>query len=133
MEQVMAAYLDHLMIPAKNKVAAAQLLARVLGVTSAPASIGPFHAVYVNEDLTIDFDEWIEEFPKGHYCFRVAEPEFDAILDRIRSLGIAFRSLPHGPVDHLVNTSVAGRIIYWGEPDGHVWELLTQSYARAKA
>ena len=23
-----------------------------------------------------------------------------------------------------------GRIVYWNEPDGHVWEALTVSYAR---
>jgi hypothetical protein len=23
-----------------------------------------------------------------------------------------------------------GRIVYWNEPDGHQWEMLTVSYAR---
>jgi hypothetical protein len=29
-----------------------------------------------------------------------------------------------------VNTQYGGRIVYWNEPDGHVWEALTVSYAR---
>jgi hypothetical protein len=29
-----------------------------------------------------------------------------------------------------VNTAHGGRIVYWSEPDGHVWEALTVSYAR---
>ena len=33
-------------------------------------------------------------------------------------------------IDHLVNAAFGGRIVYWREPDGHVWELLTVSYAR---
>jgi hypothetical protein len=29
-----------------------------------------------------------------------------------------------------VNTQHGGRIVYWNEPAGHVWEALTVSYAR---
>jgi hypothetical protein len=36
----------------------------------------------------------------------------------------------HGPVDGQVDTQHGGRIVYWNEPDGHQWELLTISYAR---
>jgi hypothetical protein len=36
----------------------------------------------------------------------------------------------HGPTDMQVNTQYGGRIVYWSEPDGHVWEALTVSYAR---
>jgi catechol 2,3-dioxygenase-like lactoylglutathione lyase family enzyme len=119
------------MIPAKNKESAAERLAFILGVSWAPAKVGPFAAVYLNEGLTIDFDEWNGEFAKGHYCFRVTESEFQAILERLKSAGIPFRSLPHGEVDFKVNRSVRGSIVYWGEPDGHVWEMLTESYARS--
>jgi hypothetical protein len=126
----MSAHLDHFIIPAKNKVAAARRLAEIFDVAWAPANIGPFAAVHINGGLTIDFDEWTETIPKGHYCFRVSEDEFNVILDRLRNLGIAYRSLPHGPPDCQVNRSAGGSIIYWSEPDGHVWELLTQSYAR---
>jgi hypothetical protein len=127
----MAAHLDHLLVPSKNKEGAAKLLAQILGVTYGPARIGPFTAVYVNDGLTIDFDEWTDEVPKGHYCFRVTEPEFQEILGRLVTLGVPYRSLPHGAVDHQVNTSLGSPIVYWGEPDGHVWELLVESYARS--
>ncbi len=40
------------------------------------------------------------------------------------SLGVAYRSLPHGDVDSKVNTEHGGRIVYWSEPDGHVWEVV---------
>ena len=126
----MAVQLDHLLIPARNKEAAAKQLAEILGVRWGPANVGPFSAVHVNAGLTIDFDEWTEDFPKGHYCFRVAEAEFQAILGRLQASGIAYRSLPHGPEDRKVNTSMRGSIVYWSEPGGHVWELLTESYAR---
>ncbi|RYF57560.1 MAG: VOC family protein, partial [Comamonadaceae bacterium] len=28
------------------------------------------------------------------------------------------------------DTAHGGRIVYWNEPDGHQWEMLTVSYAR---
>jgi catechol 2,3-dioxygenase-like lactoylglutathione lyase family enzyme len=122
--------LDHLLVPSRDRDAAAQLLARILGVPTAPARFGPFTAVHVNDGLTIDFDTWDGEVPQGHYCFRVDDATFDAVLARLQHEGIAWRSQPHGPDDRQVNTSLGSRILYWGEPDGHVWELLTQSYAR---
>jgi catechol 2,3-dioxygenase-like lactoylglutathione lyase family enzyme len=126
----MTVHLDHLMVPSRDKVAAAKLLAGLLGVPWSETGVGPFAPVYVNEGLTIDFDEWTEPFSKIHYCFRVAEGEFDSILGRIKAAGIPYRSHVHGPADFQVNTQHGGRIVYWNEPDGHQWEMLTVSYAR---
>jgi catechol 2,3-dioxygenase-like lactoylglutathione lyase family enzyme len=122
--------LDHLMVPARDKLASAKLLADLLGVPWSRTGIGPFAPVYVNDGFTIDFDEWSEPFPLIHYCFRVDEKSFDEILARIRAAGIPYRSNVHGPVDHEVNTQHGGRIVYWNQPDGHQWEMLTESYAR---
>jgi hypothetical protein len=126
----MTVELDHLMVPARDKLASARLLAELLGVRWSATGVGPFAPVFVNDGFTIDFDQWSEPFPKIHYCFRVTEPEFDAILGRIRARNIPFRSNVQGPVDNAVNTSHGGRIVYWNEPDGHYWEMLTESYAR---
>lgn len=124
--------LDHLLVPAKDRVAAARVLAGILGVPWAEQGpVGPFSPVYVSGDLTLDFDQWgAAEIPKLHICFRVRDAEFDAILGRIQAAGIAFRSLPHGPDDNQVNPAFGGRLIYWSEPDGHAWEMLTVSYER---
>lgn len=129
----MPAILDHLMLPARDRRAAAERLAAILGVPwASQAAVGPFSAVYVSDDLTLDFDE-VEAgtaVPVQHVAFRVSEAGFDALLARLQALGVAWRSLPHGPDDGRINTSVGGRIVYWREPDGHVWEALTRSYAR---
>jgi hypothetical protein len=124
-------HMDHLMVPARDKVAAAKLLGELLGVPWSPTSIGPFAAVYVSDSLTLDFDQWPEPVPAIHYCFRVGPDEFDAILARIRAAGIAFRGNVHGPADSQVGTWNGGKLVYWNEPDGHMWEMLTVSYARA--
>ena len=126
----MSVHLDHLLVPSRDKLAAAKLLAELLGVPWSATGVGPFTPVYVNEGLTLDFDEWAEPLPMIHYCFRVSEDAFDAILGRIQAAGIAYRSAVHGPVDFQINTAHGGRIVYWNEPDGHQWELLTVSYAR---
>jgi hypothetical protein len=126
----MSIQLDHLMVPWRDKVAAAKLLAELLGVPWSETGVGPFAPVYVNDGFTIDFDEWAENVPLIHYCFRVSPDEFEAILARIQAAGIPYRSAVHGPMDQKVDTAHGGSIVYWNEPDGHQWEMLTVSYAR---
>ena len=122
--------LDHTIVPSRDKVAAARRLAQILGVGWAEQGAGPFSPVYVNDGLTLDFVETREEFPIHHFAFRVSEDDFDAIFGRIKAAGIPYRSQPHGPADMKVNTAHGGRIVYWNEPEGHYWEILTVSYAR---
>jgi len=126
----MSVELDHAIVPSRDRRAAAELLAMLLGVPWAESGVGPFCPVYVNGGLTLDFDQLDGSFPVQHYCFRVSEADFDAIVKRLENRGIAYRSTPHGPVDLAINTQHGGRIVYWSEPDGHVWEALTASYAR---
>lgn len=126
----MSVQLDHAIVPVRDRKAAAALLAYLLDVPWAESGVGPFSPVYVNDGLTLDFDEADGSFPVQHYCFRVSEEEFDGVLARLITRGIEYRSTPHGPVDRQVNTAHDGRIVYWNEPAGHVWEALTVSYAR---
>ena len=127
----MHAELDHLLVPAKDRVAAARRIAELFNVPWAEqGSVGPFSPVYVSAGLTLDFDQWSDPVPKLHYAFRVTQPEFDAILARIRVAGLAYRSTPVGPDDYQVNTAFGGNLVYWSEPDGHAWEILTVSYGR---
>jgi len=126
----MTIHLDHTIVPSRNKAAAAKLLADLLGVAWAESGAGPFAPVYVNQGLTLDFIDTDEDFPVYHFCFRVTQEEFGSILGRIRDAGIEYRSAVRGPVDMQVNTQLGGSIVYWNEPDGHQWEMLTVSYAR---
>ena len=123
--------LDHTIVPSRDKVAAARMLGELLGVPWAPSGLGAFAPVYVNEGLTIDFIDTDEAFPVYHYCFRVQRADFAAILERIRAAGIPFRSDVHGPVDMQVHPEYGN--VYWNLPDGHMWEMLTVSYARPPA
>jgi catechol 2,3-dioxygenase-like lactoylglutathione lyase family enzyme len=128
----MSIELDHTLVPSRTHVASARQLAKLLGVPWSDRSVGPFSAVYVNDGLTLDFIQTDAAFPVYHFCFRVDEPTFDAILGRIDAAGIAWRSEVRGPQDRRINRDHGGRMIYWNEPDGHQWEMLTVSYARAR-
>lgn len=124
----MAIHLDHTIVPARNQIASAKLLAELLGVPWAATGAGPFSPVYVNDGLTLDFQDTDEAFPIYHFCFRVSPQDFDAILGRIKAAGIKYRSTVSGAMDMQVNKQYGN--IYWDEPEGHRWEMLTVSYAR---
>jgi len=108
----MTIHLDHTIVPARNKVASAKLLADLLGVPWAESGIGPFSPVYVNDGLTLDFIETDEAFPVYHFCFRVTQKEFDAILSRLKAAGIKYRSTVRGDAPNRCET-----------PDGHELSL----------
>ena len=126
----MSIELDHAIVAVRDRRAAAELLAYLLGVPWEEPKSGRFTPVYVNDGLTLDFDQTDGSSAVQHFCFRVSEEEFDGILTRIRGKGIDYRSTPHGPVDMKINIQNGGRNIYWEEPQGVVWEILTVSYAR---
>ena len=126
----MTIQLDHTIVPSRSQVKSAKLLAELLGVPWAEKGVALFSPVYVNDGLTLDFQDTDEEFPVYHFCFRVGEEEFDSILGRIKAAGIQYRSTVRGSVDMQISTEFGGRMVYWNEPDGHQWEMLTVSYAR---
>jgi catechol 2,3-dioxygenase-like lactoylglutathione lyase family enzyme len=86
----------------------------------------------VNDTLTLDFDER-KGFDSHHYCFHVSDDEFDQIFARVKAAGITYRSSPRGPDDMTLNTRLGGRNFYWTDTDGHIWEVLTVSYARRES
>jgi catechol 2,3-dioxygenase-like lactoylglutathione lyase family enzyme len=127
----MAILLDHLIVPSRDPVASARSLASLLGTPWEDAR-GHFTPVYVNDTLTLDFAER-EAFGSHHYCFHVSDEEFDQIFARVREAGITYRSSPRGPDDLALNTRMGGRNFYWTDRDGHIWEVLTVSYARRES
>ena len=80
--------LDHAIVPVRDRRAAAERLAAILGVPWAETGIGPFCPVFVSDGFTIDFDTAEGSFPIQHYAFRVSDAEFDAIVARLVDLRI---------------------------------------------
>ena len=125
----MAIQLDHIIGPAHDRVEAARRLAGLLDVAWDKTQ-GEFSPVYVNEGLTLDFARRPDFEGRHHICFRVSDADFDAIFGRIQAAKIRYRSRPHGEDDLKVNTRLGGKNLYWQDSDGHLWEILTVSYAR---
>lgn len=126
----MTIFLDHTIVPSHAKAAGAQFLGELLGKPWLTED-GEFAPVYVSDSLTFDFQDR-DEVSWNHYCFHVTDEDFDAIFSRIKERGVGYRSSPRGETDYTVRTRDGGKNIYWNCPDGHVWEILTVSYARNK-
>jgi hypothetical protein len=57
-------------------------------------------------------------------------PSRHKVASAKQAAGIPYSSDVRGPQDMRINTDHGGRMLYWNEPDGHQWEMLTVSYAR---
>ena len=121
----MSIKLNHTIVPAKDKDAAASFFAQIFGLKY-EGPMGHFAPVRVNEELTLDFDN-AESFESHHYAFQVSEDEFDAIFARIREAGIDWGSGPRSSRDRQLNTRKGGRGVYFHVLDDHLLELLTRA------
>jgi len=115
--------LNHTIVPARNKAAAARFFADLFGLRFDDRG-GHFAPVRVNETLTLLFDE-DDAFESHHYAFHVSDAEFDAIFGRVKEEGIAYGSGPRSRTDMQINHRRGGRGVYFEDPNGHVLEILT--------
>ena len=114
--------LNHTIVPAHDKAAAAKFFAQIFGLKR--GRTGYFAPVRVNKALTLLFDD-DSEFESHHLAFHVNNREFDGIFDRIRKAKIAFGSAPWSLDDCKLNDWGGGRGLYFRDPDGHVLEIMT--------
>ncbi|MBY6241941.1 VOC family protein [Methylosinus sp. Sm6] len=119
----MTIVLNHTIVPAHDKAAAARWFA---GVFDLPLEQPDDHfvPVYVNDALTFLFAD-ADSIAAAHYAFHVSEPEFDAILSRVRASGRPFGSAPWSRADGKLNDWNGGKGVYFETPDGHLMELMT--------
>jgi catechol 2,3-dioxygenase-like lactoylglutathione lyase family enzyme len=119
----MTIMLNHTIVPARDKVAAARFFADLFGLR-VEGGDGYFAPVRVNESFTLLFDQ-DDSFESHHYAFHVSEAEFDAIFARVKKAGLAYGSAPWSLDDGKLNDWGGGRGVYFKDPDGHVLELMT--------
>ena len=124
----MAAQLNHTIVGARDRDAAAQFLTEVLGLPPA-ADYGPFKVVELGNGVSMDFMDWGDhEIASQHYAFLVSEDEFDQIFGRIKDRDLEYWADPHQSRPGEINTNDGGRGVYWSHPDGHLLEIITRPY-----
>ncbi len=121
----MAVTLNHTIVPARDRSAAARFFARMLGL-AAGDEVGSFVPVRVDDALTLEFQE-ADVFEPHHYGFLVGEAEFDDILERVVAAGVPFGAGPEHGWDRQVNHLNGGRGVYFQDPNGHSYEVFTRA------
>ena len=117
--------LNHTIVPAHDKVASAKFFAKAFGLPFDDRAVWYFVPVRVNERLTRDFHDDVDQFEIHHYAFKISEAEFDEIFGRIQAQGIRYGSGPATLEDTAINHHGGGRGVYFRDPNGHILELLT--------
>lgn len=118
----MTIVLNHTIVPAHDKEAAAQFFAEIFGLEV--GEVDYFAPVQLNEQLTLLFDT-DRDFDSHHYAFHVSDAEFDAIFGRVKSKGLSYGSGPGAPDNGQINHWGGGRGVYFRDPNGHLLELMT--------
>jgi catechol 2,3-dioxygenase-like lactoylglutathione lyase family enzyme len=118
--------LDHLAVAAKDKEHSATFLKDLLGLAE-PTRWGPFVSLTLDDGIRLDYAEPGVDFHGQHYALLVSDEVFDRALDRIRAQRMPFWAGPgHTPGE--INTNHGGRGVYFDDPSGHHFELITQRY-----
>lgn len=123
----MSINLNHTIVHARDPQASAIFLAEMLGLR-APARFGPFHAVALDNGVTLDFIQADDQLIIEHYAFLVSEDEFDQIFGRIRARNLPYWADPAHQQPGRINHHDGGRGVYWNDPDGHYLEIITRPY-----
>jgi catechol 2,3-dioxygenase-like lactoylglutathione lyase family enzyme len=121
--------LNHMIVPARDKVASARWLADLFGLdvrdTSPFSPPGRFAVVRVGQ-VNFDFDE-VQTFEPHHYAFLVDDEAFDRILARVKALGLTYAADPVYRQRGTLSHHAGGRGCYFRDPNGHNLELLTRT------
>lgn len=125
----MSVRINHILLPARDQDASARFLSNILGREgsdeSAGAPSGRFAVIRLDDGATLDFAEMKRVRPV-HVAFQVTEDEFDAILGRLAANGVSYSADPRHRRQGEINDNECGRGLYFQDPDGHNFELLTK-------
>jgi len=119
--------LNHTIVNVADRSASATFLADLFGLPE-PAAWGPFLAVELANEVTLDFYDAEGAGSPQHYAFLASEDEFDAIFDRIRERGLDHWADPGHRQPGEINTHDGGRGVYFDDPSGHKLEIITRPY-----
>lgn len=125
----MPVHFNHLAVAATDKQRSATFLRELLDLPE-PTSWGPFLSLTLDDGVRLDYAEPANDFAGQHYALLVSDDVFDRALTRLMSDGVPFSAGP-GHTPNEINHNHGGRGVYFDDPSGHHFELITQPYGDA--
>jgi catechol 2,3-dioxygenase-like lactoylglutathione lyase family enzyme len=127
--------LNHTIVWCRDNKASARYLTEILGLADAQPW-GPFMVVALGNGVSLDYHDFYDpagEILAQHYAFMVTENEFDEILARIEAGGQDYWADPGLSSNGEINQNDGGRGVYFQDPDGHLFEIITRPYGSGNA
>lgn len=128
----MSVELNHTIVWCTDRYQSADFLAEMFGLPE-PRDLYHFRVVEVANGVSLDFAEKKGNIAPQHYAFLVSEPEFDAVMARIKAKNLSYWADPARNHPGEINHKDGGRGVYFEAPDGHFLEALTVPYGGAKS
>ena len=120
--------LNHLIVWAKDRRAAADFFADIAGMGT-PTEFGHFTQVETGNGVTLDFADTNAEPGGMHLAFLVTERQFDEIFERILDNQLPYWADPRRSQPGAINHHDGGRGVYFSDPHTNVgWEVITRPY-----
>ena len=123
----MPVQLNHTIVWSKDRTKSARFLATLLGLPE-PAKVWHFDVVQLDNGVSLDFADAKEPVQSQHYAFLVGEPEFRAIFSRIVEQSVVYWADPKQEQPGEINRADGGRGVYFADPNGHLFEVITRPY-----
>ncbi|MFF9070428.1 VOC family protein [Streptomyces sp. NPDC014891] len=123
----MAVTFNHTIIAAKDRHASARFFRELLELPEAP-SWGPFVNVQLADGVLIQFAEPPVDIQMQHYAFLVDDELFERAYARLREQGVEHWADPQMKRPGETNSDHGGRGVYFKDPGGHAFELITRPY-----
>jgi catechol 2,3-dioxygenase-like lactoylglutathione lyase family enzyme len=116
--------INHMIVPAKDRKASARFLGDILGIEPGLVVISHFEPLQIGT-VTLDFMD-SAEVQSMHIAFVVDDATFDAAQQRLEELGTRTFADPMRSQPGEINHRFGGRGVYFDDPDGHFFELMTR-------
>jgi len=127
----MAARLNHTIVWCSDQEKSARFLTEILGLPPPRRFMG-FLVVDLANDVSVDYlPAESEPIALQHLAFLVSEEEFDGALARVRERTKQIWADPAKRQPGKINRHFGGRGVYFDDPDGHLFEIITQPYGDA--
>jgi catechol 2,3-dioxygenase-like lactoylglutathione lyase family enzyme len=125
----MSIELNHTIVWCTDKVKSSGFIAQVLGLPT-PRVFMHFLMVDLANHVSLDYYESTEHLAVQHFAFLVGEVEFDATHQRLIQQHIDIWADPARSLKNQINHHFGGRGLYFVDPDGHLFEIITRPYPK---